>query len=392
MKKNILFYLLVSTLVIGCNSKNKTSSVNEESNPESNAISEEASSEVVFVDDSSETEEISSEEITSSEESTSEETLSEEISLSEETSSPEEISSEEPSSEQLSSEEISSSEQIDIWTNDDVNDYYANLDLTLTGDDLLANLQSINSKKRKSTVGYSNMLSKTAANSKFLYTDYDPNDRTKVIAFYRETSAIPTTSNNTMNREHVWPESHGGNLVEADIHMPRPTLCSDNSDRGNSFYVEGKCDTKYGWDPYTAGMTEYYRGICARIIFYCCVASNRLSLVDVEYSATSKSNPDYKMGKLSDLLKWNLRYPVDDTELRRNNGAQQLQGNRNPFIDNPNFACAIWGSYNSETKKICAGNTIYSKPAKKNIPVKPRILENYDNVKTYKDKKVYQYN
>ena len=59
------------------------------------------------------------------------------------------------------------------------------------------------------------------------------------------------------------------------------------------------------------------------------------------------------MGKLSDLLKWNKNYAVQDRERIRNEGAQSLQGNRNPFIDHPEYACRIWGNTNSTTRQIC---------------------------------------
>ena len=166
-----------------------------------------------------------------------------------------------------------------------------------------------------------------------------------------------------MNKEHVWPKSHGsGGRTDKDIHMVRPTLSSDNSSRGNSFYVEGMNHQSNGWDPKAAGMNEQYRGQAARIIFYCVIADSKLSLVDTNKSETSNANPDYKMGKLSDLLRWNLQYAVDITELNRNSGAEDIQGNRNPFIDNPYLACAIWGNYNDTTRQICADYNVIVDP------------------------------
>ena len=230
------------------------------------------------------------------------------------------------------------------WTNEDYGTYYSSINTTLTGTELLGQLRTLNSKKRTRTVGYSALW------SYYSQTDYDPKNPSKYIAFYQGTSA----SQNEMNKEHVWPDSRGGNLVEGDLHMTRPTLSKDNSNRGNSFYVEGKNSTTSGWDPATAGLNPIYRGISARIIFYCVIASNQLSLVDTENDATSSKT----MGKLSDLLKWNLMYPVDYTEFNRNEGAQKIQGNRNPFIDNTSFACAIWGNTNANTKKICSGQVV----------------------------------
>ena len=234
--------------------------------------------------------------------------------------------------------------------------YYASIGSNLTGDALLSALRTLNKNKRTSTVGYSAMG--TSPSGQFKYTDYDPSTvqydsngqpyGTKIISFY---SGNSTTS---FNREHVWPDSHGGNLVEKDIHMPRPTIASENGSRGNSFYVEGMCDQSNGWDPAEEDFGDAtYRGDSARIIFYCVVASSDLSLIEATYHATSKKNRDNLMGKLSDMLSWNERYPVMDREQRRNDGAEYLQGNRNPFIDHPEYACKIWGNTNDATRQAC---------------------------------------
>ena len=38
------------------------------------------------------------------------------------------------------------------------------------------------------------------------------------------------------------------------------------------------------------------------------------------------------------LFKWNREDPVDQWEIERNNRIEKYQGNRNPFIDHPEFA------------------------------------------------------
>jgi endonuclease I len=43
------------------------------------------------------------------------------------------------------------------------------------------------------------------------------------------------------------------------------------------------------------------------------------------------------------LLRWHNDDPVDDIEINRNNEIFIVQGNRNPFIDYPDFVKAIWG-------------------------------------------------
>lgn len=44
------------------------------------------------------------------------------------------------------------------------------------------------------------------------------------------------------------------------------------------------------------------------------------------------------------LLKWHRQDPVSQKEIDRNNGIQNQQGNRNPFIDYPDLAEYIWGN------------------------------------------------
>lgn len=247
------------------------------------------------------------------------------------------------------------------YTNHDGATYYNGINSSLTGTALRDALNSLNSSKRKKTMGYKNMGT-SSSSSPYIYTDYDPSTAKKDSngQYYSTTllSYYSGASITSYNKEHVWPDSHGGNKVEADIHMPRPTIAAENSNRGNSFYVEGMVHSSNGWDPVAAfadniGVADGIRGDCARIIFYCAIADTNLSLLDAAYHPTSRSNNDNMMGKLSDMLKWNLENPVTQREMNRNEGAEYLQGNRNPFIDHPEYACKIWGDTNNETRRIC---------------------------------------
>ena len=42
------------------------------------------------------------------------------------------------------------------------------------------------------------------------------------------------------------------------------------------------------------------------------------------------------------LLRWHEEDPVDDKEINRNNAVYNIQLNRNPFVDYPEFAERIW--------------------------------------------------
>lgn len=228
--------------------------------------------------------------------------------------------------------------------------YYSTINDSMTGSTLLSALQSLNSSKRQKTIGYSAMGT-SASSSCYVYTDYDPKYATtdsngqtygtQVLSFYTKTSSTG------WNREHVWPNSHGGGsngsstgtYVDSDVFMPRPTISSENSSRGNSYYVEGMNHSSNGWDPYTAGYAEWVRGECARIILYCVVANTSLSL----NNNTKSSTPDAAMGKMETLIKWHYAYSPSEYEINRNNGGQYLQGNRNPFVDHPEYVSRIWG-------------------------------------------------
>jgi len=234
-----------------------------------------------------------------------------------------------------------------INNNSEIQSYYSGIDSSLTGNELLSALRTLNTKERTSTPGYGGHW------NYFNQTDYHPDNKNKYVAYYRGTAS----DKGAMNKEHVWPDSRGGNLVENDIHVIRPTLTADNSSRGNAFYVEGGT-SQSGWDPYADGMTERYRGDAARIVFYAVIANSSLSLVDTTNDKTSNKT----MGKLSDLLKWNLKYPVDQTEINRNNGAENIQGNRNPFIDDRSLACKIWGDYNENTRNVCKDSIVSNEP------------------------------
>lgn len=107
------------------------------------------------------------------------------------------------------------------------------------------------------------------------------------------------------------------------------------------------------------------KGDIARAIFYMAARYNYLSGSDsdgidagnpnleIVNNVTSWQNSGYqsttsstgKMGVLQDLLEWNRLDPPDEFEIHRNNLCyNNFTNNRNPFIDFPSWANAIWGS------------------------------------------------
>ena len=237
----------------------------------------------------------------------------------------------------------------------ELNSYYSSITDSLSGNSLLSALQSLNGTKRKNTVGYNTMG--TSTSGAYIYTDYDLNNTatdakgqiygTKVASFYTKTSAT------SWNREHVWPNSHGGGTVDDDILHTRPTISSENSSRGNSFYVEGMNHSANGWDPYTAGYDRACRGECARIILYSVVANSSLNLSEATIITNGQTGYSNTMGQMSTLIKWHFEYSPNVYEMNRNNGAEYLQGNRNPFVDHPEYVARIWSNFNSTVTSLC---------------------------------------
>lgn len=266
-----------------------------------------------------------------------------------------------------------------------VSSYYSSISDSLTGTALLNALHELNSEKRKSTVGYAGMRQFAAK------SDADPNGSGKIVGFYDNKLVGPKwDSGNTWNREHVWPNVRGGDSIENDAHMIRPASTSTNGDRGSKGY------SMKSYDP--GQFVPYYRGSASRIIFYAAIANTSLQLVEspLNYHGGTPAN---SMGCLSEMLKWNLEYLPSDTsftgdndlarrtEINRNNVIQtdsSGQGNRNPFIDHPEYACRIWGNTNEETKKVCGATPVTPDP----IPVEKMTIS--DTSKTMVVGETYQ--
>jgi len=200
------------------------------------------------------------------------------------------------------------------------------------------------------------------------YTDEDPNNSNNVLLLYTGWS-YPKSDNgggvSEWNREHTWAKSHG-NFGTArgpgtDIHHLRPTDVTVNSARGNLFfdnggseYIDPSCYTQSGnvptgchrvvgssWEP-----RDEVKGDVARMIFYMATRyegeNGEVDLELVDYVPANSSLPLH--GISSTLLQWHQDDPVSAWEQRRNNRVYQRQGNRNPFIDHPEYADRIWGS------------------------------------------------
>ena len=154
---------------------------------------------------------------------------------------------------------------------------------------------------------------------------------------------------NGWNREHVWPKSLGGNSTTgggADLHQIRPADQVVNSTRSNNKYGNANGgDEVYGKNPAVGYLGGYYangyfepldnvKGDVARICLYVYVRWN---------SAWGADNITKVFQSVDVLLEWCELDPVDTWEMGRNDVVEDIQGNRNVFIDYPEYAWLIFG-------------------------------------------------
>jgi len=192
-------------------------------------------------------------------------------------------------------------------------------------------------------------------------TDEDPNDASKVLLFYgyndydgnpetdytrdktKQCHATPCTD--LWNREHVFAKSRATPpLVTTsagsgtDVHNLRAIDGDMNTTRSNRLFEDSSGNahitTGSNWYP-----GDEWKGDVARIIMYMYVRYPSQCLADNVGIGANTYSPD-----MPDVfLDWNAEDPVSQYEMQRNEVLENIQGNRNPFIDNPFLATLIWG-------------------------------------------------
>ena len=255
-----------------------------------------------------------------------------------------------------------------------ISTYYASVDNSYKGETLWTNLQEV-TVPTKGLVSYGELRYVEKGHP---YSDASPTDETKFVDFYTGINFESEWGNGTAwNREHVWCTSHswwGPNAPSAssrhggsDLHHLRPEIASINKSRNNSKYGEvenrdtlakyyneidgtkatAENGTLYGYldgQVISEGVfepTDRVKGDVARIIMYLLVRYKGETTPVTNIIYTSEGTPEAAYAL---LLEWHNEDPVSNFEIRRNHRTYEIQGNRNPFIDIPNYANAIWNN------------------------------------------------
>ena len=226
--------------------------------------------------------------------------------------------------------------------------YYSSVTDGMTGSTLQSKLKTIISSNVSVSYNW----------DRYKDADEDPNNSNNIIAVYSrrslpKSSTDPGREGDYWNREHTFPNSKITGNAESDNHIifasekkvngarsslkmgvvTNGTVVNDNN--GNATTCQ---KTSNLFDPHNLA-----RGIVARSTMYAA------TLYDLDPSDNFES--------IATMLRWHLEYQPDSNDMRRNDAVYTNQGNRNPFVDHPEYACRIWGSTNSTTQSICNSST-----------------------------------
>jgi endonuclease I len=207
------------------------------------------------------------------------------------------------------------------------------------------------------------------------------------------TAALPMEGD-CFNREHTFPQSWYNDAapMSTDLFNVYPTDSWVNQQRGNLPYgtvgstnwtstngsKRGSCD----WPGCSGTVFEpidAYKGDLARSYFY--MLTRYLPLLD-NWTSPMMSGGEFLPWAEEMLLAWSTLDPVSAKEIERNNSVFALQGNRNPYIDRPEWIPAVWGPYASVVDRFASTDKVWLFDgvihAEWNTPGSPAIMQVLD--------------
>lgn len=221
----------------------------------------------------------------------------------------------------------------------DVDEYYAECE-GLEGSALQAKLKSINEPESPSYDW-----------ERYEDADEAEDDSTCILSLYtrhniKKSSHCGNYSWDKWNREHIWTQS-AWPLSASDNHNIFACEGQINGYRSNKIFDEGgevvtvfghvtECrQTNDTFEPCDAAKGEVARSVMYGTITYSYTMTNEIASIEL-------------------ALKWHLQHPISSRDIKRNEVVYRNQGNRNPFVDHPEYACKIWGSTNAQTQALCS--------------------------------------
>ncbi len=185
----------------------------------------------------------------------------------------------------------------------------------------------------------------------------------------RDQGSCPGGEGFCYNREHTFPRSWWGggttlsDTINTDMHHIYASDRSLNSSKSNyppgvvaTPVTTGSNGVKIGGNSaYPCASTNYFepidefKGDYARTYFYIVTRYQHNMAAWQTLNARGDcfmdgtSFPSIEPWALNVLLQWHAADPVSQKEIDHNNAVYAIQGNRNPYIDNPDFVFLVWG-------------------------------------------------
>lgn len=196
-----------------------------------------------------------------------------------------------------------------------------------------------------------------------IYSDIPGGAPPYTYQFVADQCGMYNSEGDCFNREHSFPVSWFNDVppMNSDIHHIYPTDAWVNQARGSWPYGEvsspaftsdngsmrGPCNypgcTGTVFEPIDA-----YKGDLARAHFY---MLTRYMNEAVSWPAPILSSGEFFGWVENMLVDWHTQDPVSPKEIARNDSTYIIQGNRNPYIDNPQWVYSIWGPEASVTEQ-----------------------------------------
>ena len=196
-----------------------------------------------------------------------------------------------------------------------------------------------------------------------MYTDIPGGTTIYNFTYSTDQCGEYTNEGDCYNREHSFPQVwfNGSSPMYSDLFHLYPTDGKVNGIRSNYPFGEvgsasittsngsklGSCSYP-GYSGTVFEPIDAYKGDFARTYFYMATRyytedSDWATYLDTTLSG-SVIGSQLKNWALKMMLEWNAADPVSQKEIDRNNSVYAIQFNRNPFIDNAEYANLIWGT------------------------------------------------
>ncbi len=237
-----------------------------------------------------------------------------------------------------------------------------------------------------------------------MYSDI-PSGTPPYVFTWGQTCGTYSAEGDCYNREHSMPQSWfvSASPMVSDLFHIYPTDGKVNGIRSN--YPYGRVDPVATTTPaYTPTITlngsklgksispgytgtvfepiDAYKGDFARGYFYMATRYENI-IGSWQNNGTANnvldgsSNQVFDQWQLDLLYSWHIADPVSQKEINRNNNVFAIQGNRNPYIDNPLWVADVWGfSAPAPGVQFAAVTGIITEPATGNTIYTVNVVAN----------------